>query len=315
MRKLILLLLVAGIAVSVAGQTQMGRVKTIGRPGKPGRVLPGATVRWRGVVNTVVSSADGTFAVVMPDKKDGDPIVLQSVQCKGYQLKDKGLIGRQQVFSTRVPIQILMVNTQQLEADKQRIEKNAYEVAERNYKKKLTTLQEQAKNKKITAEQYRNDLQQLQNKYEAYQALIGDMADRYARTDYDQLDSIDYQINVCIENGELEKADSLIHTVFDPEIVLERNRAAKEEIRQRMEFAQSVIDKANADKEAIMRDLEYAERVVALSENLANEYLAQNEKTKAISCLEQSLEIIIILHGEDSKQASKARQQIQSLKQ
>ena len=45
---------------------------------------------------------------------------------------------------------------------------------------------------------------------EAYQALIGDMADRYARTDYDQLDSIDYKINVCIENGELEKADSLI---------------------------------------------------------------------------------------------------------
>lgn len=314
MKKLIFLLICVGIAVSAVGQTQKGHVRTIGRPGKPGRPLPGATVRWKGIVNTAISQADGSFAVTMTGKKDGDPIALHSVQCKGYQLKDKGLLGRPQVFSTRVPIEIVMVNTEQLEADKRLIEKKAYDVAEQNYKKKLKTLQEQANSKKISAEQYRKDLQQLQNKYEAYQALISDMADRYARTDYDQLDSIDYQINVCIENGELEKADSLIHTVFDPETVLERNRAAKEEIRQRMEFAQSVIDKANADKEAIMRDLEYAERVVTLSNNLAEEYLAQNQKEKAINCLEQALEIIIILHGDDSKQAAKAREQIQSLK-
>lgn len=314
MKKLIFLLICVGIAVSAVGQTQKGHVRTIGRPGKPGRPLPGATVRWKGIVNTAISQADGSFAVTMTGKKDGDPIALHSVQCKGYQLKDKGLLGRPQVFSTRVPIEIVMVNTEQLEADKRLIEKKAYDVAEQNYKKKLKTLQEQANSKKISAEQYRKDLQQLQNKYEAYQALISDMADRYARTDYDQLDSIDYQINVCIENGELEKADSLIHTVFDPETVLERNRAAKEEIRQRMEFAQSVIDKANADKEAIMRDLEYAERVVALSNNLAEEYLAQNQKEKAINCLEQALEIIIILYGDDSKQAAKAREQIQSLK-
>ena len=314
MKKLIFLLICVGIAVSAVGQTQKGHVRTIGRPGKPGRPLPGATVRWKGIVNTAISQADGSFAVTMTGKKDGDPIALHSVQCKGYQLKDKGLLGRPQVFSTRVPIEIVMVNTEQLEADKRLIEKKAYDVAEQNYKKKLKTLQEQANSKKISAEQYRKDLQQLQNKYEAYQALISDMADRYARTDYDQLDSIDYQINVCIENGELERADSLIHTVFDPETVLERNRAAKEEIRQRMEFAQSVIDKANADKEAIMRDLEYAERVVTLSNNLAEEYLAQNQKEKAINCLEQALEIIIILHGDDSKQAAKAREQIQSLK-
>ena len=119
---------------------------------------------------------------------------------------------------------------------------------------------------------------------------------------------------MCIENGELEKADSLIHTVFDPETVLERNRAAKEEIRQRMEFAQSIIDKANADKEAIMRDLEYAQRVITLSESLADEYLSQGDKRRAIDCLEKSLEILLILHDEDSKQVKAAKQRIQSIK-
>ena len=53
----------------------------------------------------------------MPGKRNGDPIVLQSVSKAGYELKDKGLIGRQQAFSTQVPIEIVMVNIRQLEAE------------------------------------------------------------------------------------------------------------------------------------------------------------------------------------------------------
>lgn len=290
-----------------------GYVKTIGRPGKPGAPVPNATIRWRGAVNTTVSHKDGHFSTSMPGKRDGDAIVLQNVTKKGYELQDKGIIGRQLVFSTTVPIVITMVNTAQLQADKQRIEQNAYQVAENNYKKKIAQLNKEIEEKKISAEEYQRQFVELQNKFEAYQSLIGDMADRYARTDYDQLDSIDYQINLCIENGELEKADSLIHTVFDPETVLERNRAAKDEIRQRIEFAQSVIDKATRDKEAILRDFDYARRVIALSRNLVEEYLTQGETEKAIECLKKNLEIIILLDGEDCEQAIETKAQIQAL--
>lgn len=314
-QKLMLLTFFVCVAVVAIAQSQRGYVRTIGRPDKPGKMLSGVTVRWRGIANTVITQADGSFSVNMPDKRDGDAIALHAVSKTGYELKDKSILGRQQVFSTTVPIVITMVSIEQLEADKKRIEQNAYRVADKNYKTKVEQLNNQVKEKKITAERYRQELKSLQDKFEAYQSLIGGMADRYARTDYDELDSIDYQINVCIENGELEKADSLIHTVFDPETVLERNRAAKEEIRQRMEFAQSVIDKANADKEAIMRDFDYARRVVTLSENLAEEYLAQGEKARAVDCLEKSLEILTILYNEDSDQVRKAKQRLHTLKQ
>lgn len=296
-----------------AQQTQRGYVKTIGRPGKPGVPIPNVTIRWRGAVNATISGKDGHFSTVMPNKKEGDAIILQNVTKQGYELQDKGIIGRQLVFSSSVPIVITMVDSDQLLADKQRIEQNAYQVAERNYKKKIDRLNKEIEEKRISAEEYHQQLTDLQNSYEAYQSLIGDMADRYARTDYDQLDSLDYQINLCIENGELEKADSLIHTVFDPETVLERNHAAKEEIRQRIEFAQSVIDKATSDKEAILRDMEYARRVVTLSRNLADEYLAQDEKEKAVQCLRKSLAIINILDGENSDQAIEILEQIQSI--
>jgi len=315
MKRLFLLSILFFMLLTMLAQTQQGIVKTIGRPNKPGVPLANVTIRMRGMFNAVVSSQDGTFSLLMTGKKDGDAIILQSVQKSGYELKDRELTVRPLVFSSRVPIEILMVDQRQLAADKQRIEENAYRVAERNYQKKLKVLDDQRKNNEMTAEAYRQELQQLQEKYEKYLSLIGDMADRYARTDYDQLDSIDREINICIENGELDKADSLIHTVFDPETVLERNRAAKAEIQQRIAFAQSIIDKASADREAILRDREYAERVVELSRNLAQEYMARGENGKAVLCLRKLLEIETILYGEDDERVNATKEQIKSMEQ
>lgn len=315
MRKFIWLMIMLLVSTLALAQTQLGYVKTIGRPNKPGVALGGVTIRMKGMVNAVVSSASGEFHLSAPNKKDGDAIVLLSVQKLGYELKDKELLGRSLVFSTRVPIEILMLDQKQLAADKKRIEENAYRVAERNYQQKLKEIESQKRKNEITADRYRRELEQLQDKYEKYLALIGDMADRYARTDYDQLDSIDREINICIESGELEKADSLIHTVFDPETVLERNRAAKEEIRQRIAFAQSIIDKANADKEAILRDIEYAKRVALLCENIAEEYEAQGEREKALECLVKARETYTIIYGEDSENVIKIIQKINELRQ
>lgn len=315
MRHSVLLFFLIFFLSSSMAQMQEGYVKTIGRPGKPGVAVPQATIRVQGVPNAVLSDQEGHFQLVMTNKKNGDELVILSVQKNGFELRDRESSGRRKVFSTHVPIYILMVDSKQLAADKQRIERKAYHVAEENYKKKMASLESQLNDKTLSAERYRQELKNLQHQYESYMALVGDMADRYARTDYDQLDSIDREINLCIENGELEKADSLIHTIFDPETVLERNRAAKEEIRQRMAFAQSVIDKAQADKATLLRDREYASRVVMLCGNLAEEHLMQGQVDEAIRCLEQALDIQQTLYGDDSPEAIEVKQKINTLRQ
>ena len=315
MKKLISTIIIALLSVLAIAQTQQGYVKTLGRPGKPGEPLGGVTIRFNGAINAVVSSNDGSFNINMPGKKDGDAISLSSVRKNGYELRDAGIIGRNLVFSTKTSIEIVLVNKQQLASDKKKIEDNAYRVAETNYKKKLNKLESQLKDKQISAEKYRKELQNLQNQYEKYLSLISDMADRYARTDYDKLDSIDYQINLCIEEGELDKADSLIHTVFDPETVLERNQKAKAEIEERIKFAQDVIKHAKANKEAIMRDNDYALRVSIVSETLANEYWAQGKKDEAIASLEYALEIKQILYSEDNEQVIALKNKISEFKQ
>ena len=314
MKKLLLFIFSISLGIAATAQTQQGIVKSIGRPGKPGKALNNVTIQAKGMINPVLSDTTGGFSMSIPGKNDGDAIVFLRIKKNGFELKDKEMIGRQLVCSSRVPIIIQMVDCAQLEADKKRIEENAYRVAEENYQKKLAELERQQQENMITAEHYRNELQGLQDKYDQYLSLISNMADRYARTDYDQLDSIDYQINLCIENGELDKADSLIHTVFDPETVLERNRAAKREIEERIAIAQSIIDKAQADKEAILQDIEYAKRVASLSENLAQEYLLIDDKQHALDCLEKALLIKKILYGKESEEATDIIQAINNLK-
>lgn len=301
--------------MTVSAQSQQGFVKTLGRPNKPGVPLGNVTIQMVGMVNPVLSSSNGEFHLSAYNKKDGDSIKLLKVRKNGYELRDKDLIGREMVFSSRVPIYITMVDIHQLAADKKRIEDNARRLAEENYQKKLEQLKKENEQNKLSADKYRQEKEALEEKYEKYLSLIGDMADRYARTDYDQLDSIDVEINICIENGELEKADSLIHTIFDPETVLEKNRAAKEEIRKRIDFAQKVIEKANADKEAILKDMEYARQIAVIAEGIANEYIAQGEKQKAIYDLEKSLTIYRILDGDDCEKVKELTKRINILKQ
>ena len=296
-------------------QIQQGFVKTLGRPNKPGVPLGNVTIQMVGMVNPVTSSSTGEFHLSAYNKKDGDPIKLLKVRKNGYELRDKDLIRREMVFSSRIPIYITMVDTKQLAADKKRIEDNARRVAEENYQKKLEQLEKEIKENKLSVEKFCQEKEALEEKYEKYLSLIGDMADRYARTDYDQLDSIDVEINICIENGELEKADSLIHTIFDPETVLEKNRAAKEEISKRIEFAQKVIEKSKADKEAILKDMEYARQIAVIAESIANEYIAQGEKQKAIYDLEKSLTIYRILDSDDCEKVIQLVRKINELKQ
>ena len=313
MKRVLFLFTFLLLTIWALAQTQQGYIKTIGRPDKPGKMLSNVTVQAKGMFNAVTTDTAGYFSIVVPGKQEGDPIVFLRVQKNGYELKDKDLIGRQLVCSSTVPIVIQMVDLQQLDADKRRIEANAYRVAEENYQKKRQELQTQLDSTRISTERYRQELASLEERYESYLSLISDMADRYARTDYDNLDSIDYQINLCIENGELDKADSLIHTVFDPETVLERNRAAKREIAERIALAQSIIDKATAEREAILQDIEYAERVVALCHNLAQEYILADNKEKAKECLEKSLAIEKILYGADSDEVKDTQAQIKAI--
>ena len=258
MNKIRLLILIPFmlICATLNAQTQEGYVKTLGRPNQKGMALSGVSVRVKGEHNPVLSKADGTFAMLNVGAKDGEAYSLQEVTKKGYELNEPDIIGRQLAFSEKVRLTIVMVSSAQLQADMQRIENNAYKVAEKNYKMRLAALEKEKEYNAVTADEYHRCLEDLQDGFERYQLLIDGLAEHYAHVDYDLLDEKGHEINTCIENGELEKADSLIKLLFDPITALKRNKDALSRLNEQITEANQVIDKANEDMSAVLRQQE-----------------------------------------------------------
>ena len=244
MRRIFNIFIMCGLAISCLAQTQQGFVKTLGRPNQKGVALSGVTIRVKGAHNTVLSKNDGRFSMQI----DGDSYALQQVQKSGYELNEPGVIGRSYAYSANVPLTLVMVSKAQLQDDKRRIENNAYQTAEKNYKAKLASLEKQKEENTITIEQYLQQIHDLQDKFEKYQSLIDGLANHYAHVDYDELDEKEREINICIENGELEKAESLLNQLGI------QQRIAN--IEQKLKAGQSLMDEANADMAAVLKQQE-----------------------------------------------------------
>ena len=249
------------LSLPAMAQVQKGYVKSLGRPGVKGAALQGVSIRVRGVHNAVVSAQTGTFSIAMTGKKAGDAYALQSVKKAGYELIEAGMIGRNYAFSPSVTMQIVMVNSSQLQADKQRIENNAYKAAEKNYKAKMMALEKQLNAKKITAANYEKQVNDLQKQFEKYESLIEQMAEHYAKTDYDALDEKNKQINQLIENGELERAEEMINSMFDPTEALKKAKEDKQRIDKQLADANALMEEAERQRQEVLKrqakDAEY----------------------------------------------------------
>ena len=244
-------------SLAMSAQVQSGYVKTIGRPNQKGQALSGVSVRIKGVHNAVLSKSDGTFNMTI----QGNSYVLQQVQKIGYDLKEYNIIGRKYAYSSQVPLTIVMVSNKQLQEDIIRIENNAYAKAEKDYQKKLKTLEEQKNQNLLTEDKYRQDLQMLLNWYGKYESMIDDLANHYARTDYDDLDETERKINLCIENGELELADSMLQQLGIQKRI--------EDVTRRLATGHDIMDKAQSDLEIVLKqqqkDAEYLYQLYTIS--------------------------------------------------
>lgn len=209
MRRLLTYILLF-FALSAAAITQQGFVRTISRPNAPGERLEGVLIRVRGNHNMVLTEQSGDFALLLTNVQNGDPYVLSAVMKSGYQLAEEDLIGRQQAGSDRVPLEVTMISLAQLQADKNAIAAKARAGVEKYYMEQLAALGKALSEQRFNAEQYEQQIAALDDKLMHSEEQIQKMADRYARTDYAQLDSVAGAIQTAIEQGDLDAAEQMI---------------------------------------------------------------------------------------------------------
>ena len=213
MRKKILILsaLLIVVACGAVAQTQTGYVKTRGRiiNGKtvPGQGLTGATVQIKGRASVLVKNNNGSFSFPVTTKQ----FVIQSVKKSGYQLVDADAAPKTYIHST-APVYLVMETQSQLMEDKLAAERQLRRTLNKRLQQREDELEELKQQNRITQDEYNKTLQLLYDQQQSNEALVREMADYYAKIDYDQIDEFNTKVSECILDGELAKADSLLRS-------------------------------------------------------------------------------------------------------
>ena len=214
MKRFILLYVVMMFSIMLSAQTQQGYVKTKGRLGNDGSVIagtriPNATIQVKDRT-PVVSQANGVFSFPIPAKS----FYLINVQKQGYVLTDPEVLSKQYAYSSNDMV-IVMETPTDLWQDKYNAEKAMREQLQKRVDEQSLALEKLKEEKRISDDEYRERLQHIFELYDENDKLVNEMAEEYAKIDYDQLDEYNRQIRQYILNGELQKADSLIHSKGD----------------------------------------------------------------------------------------------------
>ncbi|MBQ0058335.1 MAG: tetratricopeptide repeat protein [Bacteroidales bacterium] len=209
-------LLIALISVSLSfAETQQGIVKTRGRmvDGQlvPGTRLSGATISLN-FGNPLISDAQGSFSFDVPASKS---FSLVSVKKQGYTLADPELTNRSFTYSSTNPFYVIMEDENQRQAEINAATRKVRKTLLAQLDKREEEIEALKAQNKLTEKEYQDQLQKLYDDQSKSEQLVQQMAERYATTDYDLLDDFNRQVQMYIEDGELQKADSMIRSKGD----------------------------------------------------------------------------------------------------
>ena len=273
MRRLYLLFLMFSLVVSNLAQTQKGFIRTICRPDRASKPVAEVTILVSEGNKSVLSNTKGEFS--FPCRSESYRIMR--VQKTGFQLVDKGVVGRLNPYSAKVAQEIVMVSQADLNADKMRIEEKANKRAQADYQKRLDAIKRELEEKRITEQQAIQAEAAAGDSFQNYIKMIDDMAERYAMMDYEGISDKNRQIFRYIEDAEFEKADSLIKSKGDIE-------ARIKEVKELQKVTEATENLALKMRE------KYTSNINDLAEDLYSKftiYKSKFQNDSAAYCLEQ----------------------------
>lgn len=252
--KYILLLLIYLFSTCLSAQTkvQTGCVKTRGRMvnGKhvPGVGLTGAVVSVKGRNAIAVKNKDGLFSFPIQGKQ----YMVQSVTKKDYALVDADAAPK--TYQNSFNIQYFVMETpEQLLQETLEKERKIRRTLNKQLQKREDEIEVLKAENKISVQKYQQLMQELYAAQKSNEKLISEMAERYAKLDYDQLDDFYRQVSNYIEEGELVKADSLLKTRGDLNSQIDEHMQQGALIQQKKEELSQAESVHQYDKEELAR--------------------------------------------------------------
>lgn len=231
MKRFIPIIIFLLIPITTFAQSQKGNVFESSVTSFERKPLPGVTVKVRGNTNAEVTDKNGAFSISTSKQVNGKQYILTSIYKKGYELADPSVIGRLMAYSSKVPLQVVMLSSKILSERKIEIENKIYQSTQAHYNDLLISLNDSLTKGLLDMEAFVRRSKLLQQQYDAYEPLISQLSDHYARMDYSKMDPRDIEVCAMIMEGKIERADSLI-SVLEKELISQKedHRREKEDI-------------------------------------------------------------------------------------
>lgn len=226
--------------------TQKGYVKTRGRLGIKGSVIKGTGVS--DVIikikngNSLRSQTDGKFSFAVKDWYS-----IGSVTKKGYVLSDPDVLNQKHHYTMNTPLYIVMDSEQERANEKIAIERNIRRTLGKQLAEREEELDRLRQQNALNEAEYNKRAQALYDAQGKQEQLIKDMVERYMKTDYDMIDSLNRRIADCILRGDLLLADSLIKTkgnLNDRISKYEEHRAANKSEEEKLKNRQKQLEES-----------------------------------------------------------------------
>lgn len=255
MKKIFFALLVCLLPLSMyvyaGSKIQHGVVRTVARAEHAGQTVNGVIIHIEGEHNPVITDEEGHFEIRFDFQNEGDVFRIGSVRKANYEILDPSLLGRALVLSSKVPMTIIVVNKMELERERAQMIANFERKFSLKYEQRVQKIEEEYNQKRITLEQRIQKLEEVDHHYEALQNEMSEMVNRYLRTDYEMMDSIDRVINSAIEQGDFDTAKQVIlskgnvqdrvQNLLDLEKRVRTNEEALRELRKKQDDLAQVL--------------------------------------------------------------------------
>ena len=234
---------------SLSAQTQIGIVKT------RGRMVNGELVRGKGIPEATVQLADRS---VLSQKSSGVfsfPVTGQMFEVKqvkksGYKLLDPQ--DCRKYTRSQDTLYLVMETPQQQQSDELAQERSM----RRRLEKRLQEEEDKVESLNVTLEEKNRLLGEINQQRAENERIISRLAKYYATLDYDQLDEFQRRVSNYLEQGEIEKAFSLLNSRGDMESrvrEIQRERAIEKEEEEELAMRQENLGRS---KDGTRRKLE-----------------------------------------------------------
>lgn len=209
-KNILFALLAIVTSYSAYSAVQQGYAKTPGRLGEngvlqPGKRLPNVVVSGKGLTR-VISGSDGSFSLSFR----GEGFSLSEVSKPGYALVDREQL-RQYSYS-KDNLVLVLEDIKVQEQERLSIERKIRRTMRRTLAEKEEEIERLREENKITQSQLDSLYRRLYADEENNQRLVAEMAEEYAKTDFDSYDDFRRKVAGYIISGDLVRADSLLNT-------------------------------------------------------------------------------------------------------